>query len=136
MIIDKDLRIREDDPQNNFIFGYGPFPNNIISVKRFIKWISDDQLRYKSLAVLGAHEFGHNLDLSHRNFNYGDEGYKYGHCNGENGPCLMEQVNVSNARSIDEQAKLLFDRNRWLCPDCLEEIEFKKQDLRRQGILW
>lgn len=136
MIIDMDLTTDQNDPENNFIFGYGPYPNNIISVKRFMHWIKDPSLRQASLAILGAHEFGHNLDLVHRNFNTGAEGYKIGHCNGEKGPCLMEQVNVPDARSIDEQASLLIDRDTWLCHDCNDEIQFKSSELKKRGIYW
>ncbi|MCX6819093.1 MAG: hypothetical protein NT129_03800 [Candidatus Aenigmarchaeota archaeon] len=136
MIVDKDLTTYLDEPENRFIFGLGPYPNNIISVKRFIHNIKDPRLRKASLAVLGAHEFGHNLDLVRRNFNIGTEGYKISHCNGEKGPCLMEQVNVDEARNIDEQAKLIIDKDKWLCPDCTDEIQFKRDDLRKKGVYW
>lgn len=136
MIVDKDLTTTLNDPQNNFIFGYGPHPNNIISVKRFIHWIKDPRLRRASLAILGAHEYGHNLDLVHRNFNTGEGGYKWGHCNGEEGPCLMEQVNVEGARDVDEQAKLIYPRENWLCPDCADEISYRQDELTKLGIPW
>jgi hypothetical protein len=136
MIIGMDLTTGMNDPQNNFIFGYGPYPNNIVSVKRFMHWIKDPHLREAALAILGAHEFGHNLDLVSRNFNVGTEGYKAGHCNGDSGPCLMEQVNVPGARNIEAQARLIYSKSKWLCPDCSEEIEFKKDDLKRMGIHW
>ncbi len=136
IVIDKDLTTVEGDTKNRFLFGYGPYPNNIVSVNRFMKWIRDPVLRQKSLAIIAAHEFGHNLDLVNRNFNIGKSGYKRGHCNGEEGACLMEQVNVKDARSIDEQAALIFDNESWLCLDCKDEIFYKKSMLREKGIYW
>ena len=68
--------------------------------------------------------------------NHVTEGYKRGHCNGESGPCLMEQVNIKGVRDIDEQTKLIIDRENWLCPVCTDEIQFKKTDLRKKGIYW
>lgn len=137
LVIDKDLTTKMNDPENNFIFGYGPYPNNIMSIKRFLHWIQNNRLRYESLAVLAAHEFAHNLDLVGRNFNIGREGYKEGHCNAERGFCLMEQVNVDGARAIWEQAPLLFERENWLCPDCTEEISVKRKILTEKlGSFW
>lgn len=131
----QDLRTRENDAQNNFIFGYGPYPNNILSVKRF-RDIQDPSLRYLSLAILAAHEFGHNLDLLCRNFNIGSDGYQAGHCLGEKGPCLMEQVNIAGCKSIEEQARILAHFDNWLCEDCLSEVSNKAEALRQNGYRW
>jgi len=129
IVIDQDLTMHPNVPDNNYIFGLGGFPNNIISVKRFLHTISDPLFRQQCLAVMGAHEFGHNLDLVHRKFNTGDVSntYKKGHCDGEQGPCLMEQVNVPGTRTIQEQTKTILGRGNWLCPDCGDEINVKKE---------
>ena len=135
LIVDRDLIFCEGDG-GNFIFGYGPYPFNIISVNRFINWIKDSVLRQISLSIIGAHEFGHNLDLVNRSFNIGTEGLKAGHCNGENGPCLMEQMNVEGCRNVDEQARLIYNREKWLCIDCTAEIETKRNDLIKRSVHW
>jgi len=136
MVIEKDLRTSEEDTKNNFLFGYGPYPNNIISVKRFIEGIPNQDLRLASLAILAAHEVAHNLDLVWRTFNIGSTGYQIKHCLGQKGSCLMEQVNVAGCRRIQEQAKLILPNLNWLCTDCTDEIDFKKKDLRRVGVYW
>ncbi len=129
MVIDKDLTMFPNVQDNNFVFGFGAYPNNIISVKRLMQTIRDPILRQKCLAVISAHEFGHNLDLVHRNFNTEteDDDYRKSHCNGRKGLCLMEQFNVGGARNIEEQTKLLIEKYNWLCPDCADEIKVKKE---------
>lgn len=136
LVVGKDMTTTMNNTDNNFIFGYGPYPNNIISVKRFLNWFKDPALRQKCISILSAHEFGHNLGLVRRNFNIGDERYKRGHCNGKVGPCLMEQVNVPGARNIDVQARLLWGRNKLLCPDCSDEVKFKKEFFQKIGAFW
>ena len=135
-VVDKDLTTHARDIENNLIFGYGPYPNNIVSTRRFRKYMPDSGIRQISLAVLAAHEIGHNLDLVGRNFNIGTDGYTVGHCNGEKGPCLMEQVNVPGQRTISHQARLLVSRSNWLCPDCTDEVRYKRRDLKSKGVHW
>lgn len=136
MVIDRDLRTASNDFGNNFIFGYGPYPNNIISIRRFLRYIPDAPLRRLALSVLAAHELGHNFYLTRRNFNIGKNGYKFGHCNGESGPCLMEQVNVPETRDIQDQARIIAPRGRWLCPDCTEEIWLRSENVRSRIGFW
>ena len=136
MIVDRDLTTMLDDTKNNFIFGYGPYPNNIISVKRFMRWFKDPALRQVCLAVIGAHEFGHNLELVRRSYDLDHGELREGHCSGRAGPCVMEQTQVEGRRTIDEQARLLVEQEHWLCDSCIEEIYFRKEALQKRGISW
>ena len=117
----------------NFAYGITRYPNFVTSVMRFRHRIKDPDLSQAALAISAAHELAHNFNLVNRNFNWINElGI---HCNGESGPCLMEQVDVSGRRTIEEQARLLIGRQRWLCSDCLEEANFRK-DLLEGHDLW
>ena len=109
---------------------------NIISIVRFRHWIKDEKLRYASLAAMGAHEFGHNLDLVDRRINIGDGGYKEWHCNGEQGHCIMEQVNVEGCLSIEEHTKTLSGRKNLLCETCSEELVYRRFFLEQNGFRW
>lgn len=129
MIIDKDLTWGLD---NNWIFGYGPYPNSMISTKRF----KHNSLRKDSLAMMAAHEFCHNIGLVYRDFNIGSGEYKAGHCNGEKGPCLMEQVNVKGTRDVDKQAAIIANKNGWLCYSCTIEISYRREYLKNKRIFW
>lgn len=135
-VLNRDLTTTQEDTTNNFIFGYGPYPNNIISTTRFVLWMPHARERRAALQIIGAHEFGHTLDLVHRNFNTGREGYQLGHCAGEKGSCLMEQVNVPGCKSMQEQARLLAGRKNLLCEDCTDEVRWKREDLRKKGVYW
>jgi hypothetical protein len=59
LLVDRDMRYAPNDGLN-FIFGYGPYPNNLLSVTR-LREIRDENVRFLALATLAAHEFGHNL---------------------------------------------------------------------------
>ncbi|MDD2907443.1 MAG: hypothetical protein PHH98_02265 [Candidatus Gracilibacteria bacterium] len=131
MIVDKDMRI--NDPNNNFVFGIGGYPNNVLSTRRFKNYIKDVSLRYMSFSIAAAHELGHNFDLTNRTFNTGKEGYHLGHCMGKSGSCLMEQSNVGN-KTIETITRDIFDRQNWLCGDCKEEIAFRISKIRELGI--
>ncbi|HEX9745331.1 MAG TPA: hypothetical protein VGB30_07880 [bacterium] len=50
----------------------------------------------------------------------------------------MQQSNVDavNCVTIVEAANRLYDRERWLCPDCAAEIYFRKQELVEAGYIW
>ena len=129
-LVDKDLTIRHED--NTWMFGYWPYPNNIVSVSRFRGYIKDEALRLISLGILAAHEVWHNFDLVNRNFNTWIQGvnhpYEVGHCLWESWPCLMQQVNIW-WKTIDQLSRELIDRECLLCPDCTEEIAMKKSYL-------
>ena len=136
MIVDRDLTTTMNDAANNFVFGYGPYPNNIISIKRFIHWFGDPTLRQICLATIGAHEFGHNLELVGRNYDEDHGELRDGHCAGRAGACIMEQVQVSGKRTMKEQAKLLIEKEHWLCNSCIEELYFRKESLQKRGVIW
>lgn len=106
-VLNRDLTTTQEDTTNNYIFGYGPYPNNIVSTTRFQLLMPTDSIRHAALQIIGAHEFGHTIALVHRDFNTGTQGYQLVHCIGEKGPCLMEQVNVPGCKTMEEQAKLL-----------------------------
>lgn len=131
-LLDKDLTIWSN-PQNNFIFWYWPYPNNIVSMVRFRDYIRDEALRLISLSVLWAHELCHNFDLVNRNFNTWSEWYHMWHCMWKSGPCLMQQVNVW-WKTINELAMEIVDRESWLCNDCQDEIQMKKEYLWNKWI--
>jgi hypothetical protein len=128
-ILDKDLTTWD---WNNFVFWYWPYPNNIISVVRFRDYIRDKALRLTSLSIWSAHEFAHNFDLVFRNFNTWTSWYHIWHCMWESWPCLMEQVDVW-WKTLKQQAKLLVDRENWLCPDCMDELNAKKNHFNSLG---
>ena len=133
MIFDQDLR--SDEANNNFIYGSASYPHYVMSVRRFRDRMSDLHLRQIAMAIMAAHELGHNFGLVGRNFN---TVFKLGsHCNGQCGPCLMEQVDYGpGTRTLEDQSRLLVGQVRWLCDDCLDEAGYKKQDLEEKGILW
>jgi len=132
MAFDHDMTSGE--PDNNFVYGSARYPNYVMSVRRFRDRIKDQDLCQMALAVIAAHELGHNFGLVGRNFNWVN---KLGsHCNGGQGPCLMEQVDFPGCRTIENQTRSIIGRTRWLCEDCLEEAAFKKQHLNERGILW
>ena len=118
----------------SFAYGIGRYPNSVMSVKRFRDTIRDPKLLQAALAVTAAHELGHNFSLVNRNFNQTE---KLGsHCNGKSGPCLMEQVDVGGCRTMEQNARLLINRERWLCKDCLEEAAEKRGMLINNNFLW
>jgi len=134
MAFDQDMTAIESGAKYNFIYGSARYPHYVMSVKRFRTRIKDPALRQIALSVIAAHELGHNFGLVGRNFNCIN---KLGlHCNGQCGPCLMEQVDVSGCRTIEAQTRAIVDRSRWLCNDCLEETNYKREDLEERGILW
>lgn len=134
MAFDHDLTTSRLEVSNNFIYGGANYPHYVMSVARFRGIIKDPGLRQAALSVIAAHELGHNFGLVGRNFNCVN---KIGlHCNGECGPCLMEQVDVPGCRTIEAQTRLIAYRTRWLCNDCLNEANFKKADFSSKGILW
>lgn len=119
-ITDKDLRLPEEE--NNFVFGINLLRTNVLSIRRLRGYKNS----YAAIAVLTAHEFGHNKGLVTRNVNAASGGYKTFHCKGEKGPCLMEQVNVRGCRDIIKQAELVYPLRNWLCADCKEETRLNK----------
>ena len=133
MVVDKDLRTDSDD--NNFVYGIGSFPNVVLSTRRFMN-IRDTNDRLASLANLAAHELGHVLGLTHRSWNRGTSGMCVGHCAGEKGPCLMEQVDVPGQRTAVKQARKVIVRENWLCEDCTEEIEMRRKAILNLGLRW
>ena len=134
MIVDHDLT--SGDPENNFAYGYANYPNYIVSVARFRQRFPNIDSRNVALAVTSAHEMGHLFGLTSRNYNIGSSGYKKGHCNGESGPCLMEQVDVDDSRTIEEQTEILIDRVHWLCDDCLGEAAARRDHLEKNAVIW
>jgi predicted Zn-dependent protease len=144
LITDADLNSGEVG--NNFVFGLSNYPYIVISARRFLDWkrirFQDyDAATYdQAISLVAAHEFGHYLDLTQRNFNVwsGTNTLLDNHCKGQNGFCLMQQMNVDveGCNSALEQAKLIFGREHWLCPDCAAEIYFRKQALINAGFVW
>lgn len=136
MVLNRDLTAAKKEPKNNFVYGLNSYPNDIISTKRLSQRFSERSLALQSLAVIAAHEVGHNFGLVNRNFNIGRGAYRGAHCNGKSGPCLMEQVDVPGCKTIAEQTRLLIDKLSWLCSDCLDEAKFKRERLERHGVIW
>jgi len=144
LITDADLTSGEEG--NNFVFGMSSYPYIVVSAKRFLDWQQvtldnyPEEVYGQALTVVAAHEFGHYLDLVQRNFNcWRNTGSLLDrHCRGENGTCLMQQSNVDaeGCNTILEQAFLLFDRERWLCPDCAAEVYYRKKALAEAGFAW
>lgn len=123
------------NPTKNYSTAYGlqRYPNSVISIGHF-RHIEDETLRSYALAVTAAHEIGHLFNLPSRNFNTANElGW---HCNGDLGPCLMEQIDMQGRRNTEEQARILAFRAQWLCPDCAEEASVRKVDTEQQGLMW
>lgn len=139
IVLDKDLTIRDSSNRGwlNYIFGLASYPNNIISVARFRRIISDDTLIEPCLKIIGAHEFGHNLGLVQRKYNVGSDGIEANHCLGEKGPCIMEQFNIGK-KTIEQLAIAIMneDRDTILCPDCTNEIEYRRNYYRDKNVFW
>jgi len=134
------------EPGNNFVYGLSNYPYIVISAKRFMDWKRirtggySEEIYNKSVSLLSAHEFGHYLDLTRRNFNcWMNTGTLLdNHCKGKNGLCLMQQVNVDaeGCRTALEQTDLMFDNEHWLCPDCAAEIYYRRESLVKSGFSW
>ncbi len=136
-ICDMDMTTYADDKGNNFIFGLGGYPVNVISVKRINAWTEDPGLRYKALAILAAHEFAHDLNLVKRDgTNRGTGDYLRHHCLGKQGTCLMEQINLHDCKNLELQGEILFPIKNWLCPDCSEELRIRRAYLKSNGVFY
>jgi hypothetical protein len=118
----------------NFAYGLRRYPNFVTSVMRFRQRINNPDLSQAALAISAAHELAHNFNLVIRNFNSVNE--LGAHCNGKSGPCLMEQVDIERRRTIEEQARLLIGRERWLCRDCTEEAAVRREISKEYDLFW
>jgi predicted Zn-dependent protease len=133
-------------PENNFIYGLSSYPYIVISARRFLDDKQNhwgkyaDEIYDEAVSLMAAHEFGHYLDLVQRHFNswIGTGEIVDNHCKGENGTCLMQQsdVDMPGCTTSLEQAKLIFHRERWLCPDCAAEVFFRKEALLKKNFEW
>ena len=83
---------------------------------------------------MAAHEIGHVFGLTHRSWNRGLAGMCVGHCAGEKGPCLMEQVDVPGQRTALQQARKVIVEENWLCGDCTEEVEMRRRAILILGL--
>jgi hypothetical protein len=141
-----DADLTSGDENNNFVYGLSSYPYIVVSARRFLDWKEVRRGGYpgeifdQAVSLMAAHEFGHYLDLAQRNFNcWGNTGTLLeNHCKGESGDCLMQQVNVNaeGCHTAEEEAELIFTRERWLCPDCAAEIYYRKQALVALGFAW
>jgi hypothetical protein len=138
IVLDRDITTRDSDGAwLVYVFGLATYPNNVISVAR-TRYIQDNTLKEACLQVIGAHEFGHNLGLVNRSYNVGTENIEAGHCLGENGPCIMQQFNIPNRKTIGELTAAIIDEDRdtLLCPDCTDEIGFISKHYKMQDVFW
>ena len=137
IVVDSDLTAHATHPGNSFVYGLNMYPSVVMSTARLGGRNAVKPMEaLQSMSVIAAHELGHVYGLVNRNFNIGEGLYRGGHCNGERGPCLMEQVDVPGCKTVAEQTRLLIRAASWLCADCLEEAHFKKAHLEGQGVLW
>jgi len=144
IVLITDADITSGREGNNFVYGLSSYPYIVISARRFLDWKEinldgyPDETFDRALTLVSAHEFGHYLDLVRRDFNCWNDTDTLldRHCKGENGPCLMEQVNVEGCKDVLEQADILYEREHWLCPDCTAELFFRMSELEERGFVW
>lgn len=132
LLFDEDIVTEKTKPPVN---GVAYYRNILMSVKPFRTSYFNQGLNLSAIKMLAAHELGHNFGLAGgREHNWVEEGGR--HCNGECGPCLMEQVNGPRLKRIEQWINLIINRTRWLCEDCINECNVKKWETNEAGMVW
>jgi hypothetical protein len=120
---------------NDFVYGMVKYPYNILSVRRLKGRFEDEHTYRSALGIISAQQTARMMGLSRRNFNHPDLFHLEGYCNGESGSCLMEPLDI-NGRNMEKQVEILSARTNLLCADCLQEAEFRRNDLRQKSVIW
>lgn len=112
-------------PNMNYIYGAGIGNCAVISTIR-TRHQQGDHYYPVALAATAGHEFGHLLGIYRRSWNCSEQD---GHCNGENGACLMEQSDMPGRSGVIDGLMEVIKEGRWYCNDCRDVVRFKQNTI-------